>query len=358
MKILHVTRSISRDEGGPARSVQGLVAAQNKIGVESWLLPMRKGPRPWVEGVVHFSDSEPFENLAFRIKPDLVHIHGLWNLEEHRCAVICRRWRIPYVISPRGMLDPWSLSVKKWKKRLGMFLYQRNDLKHASAFHATADTEARHIKELGFHQPIILSPNGVDIPLEMPERCGFDGCRKKTAVFLSRLHPGKGLLTLADAWSRVRPEGWRMLVVGPDTYGHQKDVVERLTQCGILKDWEFLSAADDNEKWRMYRSSDLLVHPSVSENFGMTIAEGLASELPVIATKGAPWSELETNKCGWWIDIGVDPLIAALSDATSLSDNERFEMGKRGRKLIEEKYTWDSAAEKMIEGYKEVLKWR
>ena len=90
----------------------------------------------------------------------------------------------------------------------------------------------------------------------------------------------------------------------------------------------------------------------------MTIAEGLASELPVIATKGAPWSELETNKCGWWIDIGVDPLIAALSDATSLSDNERFEMGKRGRKLIEEKYTWDSAAEKMIEGYKEVLNGR
>ena len=358
MKILHVTRSIAHDEGGPARSVQGLVAAQNKIGAESWLLPMRKGPRPWVDGIAHFSDSEPFENVASRVKPDIVHIHGLWNLEEHRCAVICRRWRIPYVISPRGMLEPWSLSVKKWKKRLGMFLYQRNDLKHAGALHATAEIEARHIKDQGFRQPIILSPNGVDIPVEMPERCGFDGCRKKTAVFLSRLHPGKGLLTLADAWSRVRPEGWRMLVVGPDTYGHQKDVVERLTQCGILKDWEFLSAADDNEKWRMYRSSDLLVHPSVSENFGMTIAEGLASELPVIATKGAPWSELETNKCGWWVDIGVDPLIAALSDATSLSDNERFEMGKRGRKLIEEKYTWDSAAEKMIEGYKEVLNGR
>ena len=358
MKILHVTRSISRDEGGPARSVQGLVAAQIRAGQEVWLLALRKGPRPWVEGIENFSDTGEFENVAFRFKPDIVHIHGLWDLDEHRCVLICRRWKIPYVISPRGMLDPWALSVKKWKKRLGMILYQRNDLRCARGFHATADAEASHIRDRKLKQPIIVSPNGVDYPCQMPERVLFDGYKGKTALFLSRLHPGKGLATLAEAWSKIRPKGWRMLVVGPDTYDHKKDVVALLSEYGIADDWKIIDAVNEEGKWRIYRSSDLLVHPSISENFGMTIAEGLASELPVIATKGAPWSELETNKCGWWIDIGVDPLIAALSDATSLSDNERFEMGKRGRKLIEEKYTWDSAAEKMIEGYKEVLNGR
>jgi len=355
MRVLHVTRSINRSEGGPARSVQGLVAALNGAGVEAWLLALNMGPRPWVDGIEHFSDSEPFEDVVLRFKPQIVHLHGLWDIPTHRCAVICRRWGIPYVISPRGMLDPWPLSVKKWKKRFGMLLYQKRDLKCASAFHATAETEAQHIRAQGLKQPIIVSPNGVDLPAVMPERAPMDEYRGKTAVFLSRLHPGKGLLTLADAWAQVRPEGWRMLVVGPDTYGHKKDVVASLVQYGLIDEWKFMDAVDDKEKWRIYRSTDLLVHPSVSENFGMTIAEGLAAELPVIATKGAPWSELETRKCGWWIDSGVEPLANALKDAMSLSDAERFEMGARGRALIDEKYSWSAAARAMVEGYGRIV---
>lgn len=354
MRVLHVTRSINRSEGGPARSVQGLVAALNGVGVEAWLLALNRGPRPWVDGIEHFSDSEPFENVVVRLKPQIVHLHGLWDIPTHRCAVICRRWGIPYVISPRGMLDPWPLSVKKWKKRIGMLLYQRRDLKCASAFHATAETEAQHIRAQGLKQPIVVSPNGVDLPTIMPERAPIDEYRGKTAVFLSRLHPGKGLLTLADAWAQVRPEGWRMLVVGPDTYGHKKDVVASLVQHGIVDDWKFMDAVDDEEKWRIYRSADLLVHPSVSENFGMTIAEGLAAELPVIATKGAPWSELETRKCGWWIETATDALKNVLKEVFALPAEVLREMGARGRKLIEEKFTWDSVARSMVEFYRSI----
>ena len=378
MKILHVTRSISRDEGGPARSVQGLVAAQNKIGVESWLLPMRKGPLPWVEGVVHFSDSEPFENLAFRIKPDVVHIHGLWNLEEHRCVVICRRWRIPYVISPRGMLEPWSLKQKWFKKRIARFLYQDNDLKYAAALHATAESEAEQFRKLGFKNPVIISPNGVNLPLGEGVGSQELGVRgkgsEKRMLIVSRMHPQKGVLELVEAIKRVMSGGveewrnkWRVELVytvnGEFEREYEAKVKARVKELGLEDAFIFTGALDDEAKWESYRRADLFVLPTYSENFGIVVAEALWAGVPVITTKGTPWSELETEKCGWWIDLPTEisnslkweALDLALAEAFLLSDVERFEMGKRGRALVNEKYIWESAASKMIDGYKEVL---
>ena len=84
--------------------MQGLVAGLNAAGVETWLLTIKYGDEPWVDGVRHFANGKPFENVVVKVKPRIVHLHGLWSLE-----LICRRWNIPYVIAPRGMLEPWSL---------------------------------------------------------------------------------------------------------------------------------------------------------------------------------------------------------------------------------------------------------
>lgn len=349
MKILHVISGISPQSGGPTRSVKGLCRALSGAGIDVALL------------VLHGTDV--FENpggvrVLYGGDPDVgdfnvVHIHGLWDLRLHAVAKKCRKLGVPYVVSPRGMLDPWALSVKKWKKRIALFLYQRGDLNSAAAFHATAKEEASHIQAAGFGQSCIIAPNAVDLPVNMPPR--LTNGKTKTALFLSRLHPGKGLLTLVDAWKVVRPFGWRMKVVGPDSYGHKRDVLARLEKLGIQSEWEFVDALDDIQKWETYRQSDLVVHPSVSENFGITIAEGLAAELPVIATKGTPWSELQERKCGWWIDVGVEPLAKALREAMAFTDEERYKMGIRGRQLVEEKYTWNAVVKAMLAGYEAVL---
>ena len=337
--------------GGPTRSVKGLCRALSLSGVDVtlWVL---NGSHEFVNPCrveVVYGGCPDFQ------KYDLAHVHGIWAIENHKAVKACIAAGLTYVISPRGMLDPWSLSVKKWKKKLAMLVYQRRDLNRASAFHATAKEESDHIRQLGFRQPIIIASNGVEIPCVMPEKTWGDPVYNHTAIFLSRLHPGKGLLTLAEAWARVRPIGWRMLVVGPDSYGHKNDVVERINQLGIARDWQFVGGLDDEKKWVAYRSADLLIHPSVSENFGITIAEGLAAGLPVIATKGTPWSDLETRGCGWWIDVGVTPLEVALRKAIDASDATRHDMGERGKELVSEKYTWEAVARKMISGYEEVL---
>ncbi len=360
MRVVHIISDISRKSGGPARSSQGLVVALNQAGVDAWLVTCTCGEEPWVEGLTQFRAPTNPGWIAFwrfikttlqELKPDLVHIHNLWSPKLHLCVAVARSLKIPYVIAPRGTLEPWSLEQKKWKKRIGMWLYQKWDLKRAVALHATAESEANRFRALGFTQPIILSPNGVLVPDVLPEEQKSDEI--KTALFLSRLHPGKGLMTLAEAWGKVRPQGWRMRVVGFDNYGERPRVEKRLEELGIT-DWIFEGAMNDEEKWHAYRDANLFIHPSVSENFGISIAEALYAGLPVITTRGTPWKELETYRCGWWIDIGVEPLAEALKEAMGLSDEERQAMGSRGHQLIEEKYTWPAIGRKMAEAYREL----
>jgi len=381
MKILHVTSGIDPKSGGPTRSVKGICRALAQAG-EDVTLYVLHGHHTFDTpcGVkVIYGEDVPFFNFNSQLQLfDIVHLQGLWDWGLHKVAVACRRSNVPYIISPRGMLDPWALSVKKWKKRLALFLYQRRDLKKAIAFHVTAEMERDHVRDLGYTQPCIIAPNGVEVPDVLPSKELLTTStvnlnlqsQPKIAIFLSRLHPGKGLLTLAEAWARVKPQNWIMKVVGPDSYGHKAEVLAKLDSLGIpytdgkirsststsnfnSSPWEFHDTMNDTEKWTAYRSADLLVHPSVSENFGITIVEGLYAGLPAIATKGTPWKDLVDYKCGWWIDQGVDALSNALREATSTSDLHL--LGQRGHALVQEKYTWPAIAQKVVAGYKEVL---
>src|SRR5205823_5914523 len=102
---------------------------------------------------------------------------------------------------------------------------------------------------------------------------------------------------------------------------------------------------------KLYLQSDLFILPTLSENFGLVIAEALACGLPVITTRAAPWSDLETHRCGWWIQTGVPPLVTALTEALALSVPALHEMGLRGRRLVETHYSWPPLARQMLALY-------
>ena len=374
MRVLHVISSLTRDGGGPSRSAQGLVAGLNRAGVDTWLMTLSHGDEPWVEGVVNFVNGEPFENVAAKIKPDIVHLHGLWNPNLHRCAVICRRWRIPYVIAPRGMLEPWSLKQKWLKKRIARLLYQDKDLKCAAALHATAESEADQFKRLGFKNPVIVSPNGVNLPLGEgvgSQELGVSGKgSEKRVLFVSRMHPKKGVLELVEAIKRVMSGGveewrskWRVELVytvsGEFEREYEAKVKTTVKELGLEYQFIFTGPLNDVEKWNAYARADLFVLPTYSENFGIVVAEALWAGVPVITTKGTPWSDLNDRKCGWWIDlpvVGSSPAVwqefdDALVNAMSMSDKDRGEMGERGRRLVEEKYTWEAVVKNVVVGY-------
>lgn len=123
----------------------------------------------------------------------------------------------------------------------------------------------------------------------------------------------------------------------------------RAREHGVPVEW--VGEVDEMAKWDLYGSADLFVLPTFSENFGIVVAEALASGVPVVTTTAAPWGALAEHRCGWWVDVGVEPLAEALREATALSDAARHTMGRRGRALVEERYSWAHVAEQMRTAY-------
>lgn len=363
MKVLHIISSISKLAGGPARSVQGLVAGLEEVGVEAWLMPLKERGLPWVSGIPHFrcpglegarGVRRAVESAIDEIQPDLVHVHSIWQLSLHQAVVAARGKNIPYIIAPRGSIEVWSLRQKWLKKKLGLWLYQGRDLKRAVAIHVTAESEAEQARKLGLKQRLILSSNGVNVPDSLPAwRQHEDGFHR--AVFVSRIHYKKGLLNLVDAWARVRPQGWKMEIVGTDEVGYQRTVEDRVAKYGLQDAFVFTGPLDDSRKWGAYRRADFFFLPTHSENFGIVVAEALYAGLPVVTTKGTPWRELQERNCGLWIDVSVDACEKALKEMCSLSDAERIAMGCRGRELVEERYLWPAIGRQMADEYQKLI---
>lgn len=288
-------------------------------------------------------------------RPSLIHSNGLWVMASHWAARAARRWNTPLVIQPHGMLAPWALEHKGRKKRIAMVLYQRRDLETAKVLIATSTVEYENIRRLGFRQPIAIIPNGVKINPSVSVNAKSEGKHDfRTVLFLSRIHPVKGVLNLVEAWSLLAPANWRLRIAGPDEGGHLAEVMSMVQRSGIAETIEYVGTVDGNQKEALYRDADVFVLPSFTENFGVVVAEALSYGLPVITTKGAPWADLETYRCGWWVDIGVEPLVAALRNAMALDDAELLAMGERGKAYVQ-RYNWTDIARQTAEVYRWVL---
>ena len=287
--------------------------------------------------------------------PSLVHNNGLWQPVNHWAASTAHRFGIPLVVQPHGMLEPWALKEKALKKRLGMALFQRRDIETAKVLVATSADEYRNLRHLGLTQPVAIIPNGIDLTaagVPKVERVRTGGNR--TVLFLSRVHKVKGLTNLVQAWAQVRPAGWRLQIAGPDEGGHLAEVLRAAQAVGVAGSIDYLGEVDGARKTEVYHNADLFVLPTFSENFGVVVAEALSHGLPVITTRGAPWADLETHGCGWWVDIGVEPLATALRQAMALNDDERRAMGERGRAYVQ-RYNWADIARQMADVYRWVL---
>lgn len=365
MSIVHTVNSLRADHGGPSRSVTALCSHLAGAGevVDLVAYRSREGEPPPVLPAdprvrVRLAEPEPawrgllargstFARAVEAGDAEVIHDHGLWMPSNQAAARAARRLGMPLVVSTRGMLTRWALRQSPWKKRGAWALYQGRTLRTAALLHATAEAEVEDIRRAGLLQPVMVLPNGVDIP--DGERPLPDG-RIRRALFLSRIHPGKGLLNLAEAWAQVRPGGWELVLAGPDEGGHRAEVEARARALG-LNDIQWAGEVDDAAKWDLFRSADLFVLPTFSENFGIVVAEALAAGVPAITTTGAPWRELDERRCGWWTEVGVAPLAAALREATSLNDATRAAMGERGRALVEERYSWSYVAGQMRATY-------
>ncbi|WP_282124754.1 glycosyltransferase [Algibacter mikhailovii] len=370
MKINHVIPSIDKSTGGPARSVTHLIQAMlqqtDDLHVD---LNTGESEHPIItnfsskRGCINFHTheilmfSKSLREQLSDLDTDIFHGHGLWQYPVHQMAKMARKRKIPYIITARGMLEPWALEQGKLKKKLALKLFQHNDLAKATCLHATAPMEVDSIRNLGLKQPIAMIPNGVNIS-EFPDVTPLKVKAPKKILFLSRIHHKKGIELLIHAWIKLDKElrkNWQIDIVGNGEQSYINSLQLKINKAFLQEEIIIQPPVFGKEKVNVFREASLFVLPTHSENFGIVIAEALASYTPVITTKGTPWEELSTHNAGWWIDIGIEPLKNALTHAMQTPKETLEAMGNNGRQLIEEKYSMEAVASQMLQLYKWIL---
>lgn len=362
-EIVQVVAGIDPAHGGPAYSVPRLnsalvehgqmsvlfAVAHSEFTKESELIRYFSHDFQAMPGLSLLRCSQALQQaISARCKSGgIVHSHGLWlmpNVYAGRCAQAAGR---PLMVSPRGMLSTAALAFSAWRKRLFWRLLQGPAYADAACYHATSAMEAEEIRAFGIRAPIVVIPNGVDLPtMPMPS------ARPKTLLALGRLHPKKGLDDLIVAWAQLaalRPD-WSLRIVGPSEDGHDVALRELADRLGAPR-VEICGPVYGEEKWREYAQAQLFVLPTRSENFGLVVAEALSAGLPAVVSRGAPWAGLQTYDCGWWVEHGVGALRHALAEATTLPESRRVQMGENGRAWVKREFAWSAIAQQFTRSY-------
>lgn len=374
MRILLTIGSWNPAQGGPFFSVGNLARALAKLGQDVHLLagdyphmPAQEAPEgvsfhlikgqllPLIRQTLLPRAEASIYTIIEEVQPDVIHDNGLWLTLNHKVALAAQRHNIPRILSPRGTLDPWAMQYRNWKKRIALALYQRRDLGSVTCFHAASPLEAKNIKAFGLTQATAVIPNGVNIPREVASFNTNSSQTPRIALFIGRMHPVKNLPTLLEAWAQVRPDGWRLQLVGASEVGHRQALESLARDLDIYKEVTFSAPIYGSEKDALLRNAQLGFLVSKSENFGIAAAEALAAGLPVIASRAVPWQCLQDDDLGWWVEGDVSGIAGAIREACNLSPQELQQKGLRARAYAEAEFGWESIAEKFTEQYQQMI---
>ena len=363
LRVAHIVPSLARADAGTSYSVPRLAAELIDLGTDQAVFCAGPKHEKTPTGpVIHFDQryknipvirnflfDKNLEVLINDFNPDVIHNHGAWLWPNIKAAHVADRLGVPLVCSPRGMLGPGALKFSRQKKRLIWSLAQQSAFKSVARWHATSEKECTDIRAQGFSQPVSVIPNGVDV---FDQAANSVGRRENTILFLGRIHPKKGVYELIKAWQGLGAltSGWTLKIVGDfeTQYGLK---CRREAVRTVQKNVSFVGPVYGAQKFREFRNAAVFILPTKDENFGITVAEALSQETPVICTKEAPWSGLREKNCGWWIDLTEHDLIQSLRTAILASDDDLQKMGRNGRLWSEREFSWASIAKKMIDAY-------
>ena len=283
-------------------------------------------------------------------RTDVLHCHGLWHADGAHASRLAWGAGVPYLLSCKGMAQPWALEQRKLKKAVALWIWQKRVLERAAVLHATSLLEKDALRALGLSNPVAMIPCGVDAPEEVIRRPKKER-KQRRALFLSRLHPSKGVEELLRAWAALRPAGWTLRVTGPSEGGYEGELRRLVGELGIGDVVEFQAPVFGLERWIVLADAELFVLPTYSENFGMVIAEALAAGLPVVTTVAAPWERITECRCGWRVETGQEALTEALRAALGTAPERLAEMGARGQRMSRRELSWGKAAQDMLRVY-------
>jgi glycosyltransferase involved in cell wall biosynthesis len=379
MNVCHVVPALDPSLGGPPVVAARLAAAQAALGHDVSILyydtpdkradidaAMRAIPGasrvklipltpPAGRLASVFASTKPVENVI-RLA-SILHLHGVWESLIRNAATAARRLHIPYVLAPHGMLDPWSLRQKALKKKIALALGYRAMLNKAAFLHLLNRDEAALLGPLSLKCPVRIIPNGIFLSeIEEPSAGTTpDVGDRPYILFLSRLHYKKGLDFLADAFARVHEKApdWQLVVAGPDG-GAREEFVARVKQLGLENSVCLVGPVYGAAKFELLRRAGCFCLPSRQEGFSVAILEALACRIPVVISENCHFPEV--SEAGAGLIVPLEPLTigdAILELATD--PDRRRHMGQTGRRLVEERFTWDRVAAQSIAEYERTI---
>lgn len=380
MKVTHVIATLAPGAGGPVNALLGLARAQAQLGLDVEVVAdqfpenspiaveLRAAGVQLVQpdrtsAVPLLGWASLFQRLSRCIqRADVLHIHGMWNAGPTLASALASHARVPYIIRPCGMLDSWSLTQSPWRKRIHLGLFSRRYLNRATRIHATTDEEAVEIQKLGLRPPVVVVPNGVDDLAfsesheALPPSLETLARGKNLLLYLGRVHPKKGLDLLIDALGHAAIPDTLLLVVGPREPDYYRQLQEQLKRLGLESSVHFQDPLYGPERFTLYAQAKVFILPSQQENFGITVAEAMASGTPVIVSpQVALSSAVAAVNAGLVVERDPEKLAEAITHL--LGDSElRQKMGSAGRAHAKATYRWSAIAEHWRELYSSALK--
>ena len=407
IKTANLTGSVSRNAGGlyesVRRLVQSLAANDMKVCVFSnldehtaadiaaWRPVIVKTFRPhWHKQFGYAPEILP---ALAEFAPDITHTHGIWCYSSVVTNQYCHRTGTPYVISPHGMLDPWAVQNSRWKKAVAYFFYEAAHLRRAACLRALCESEARAFRAMGLKNPIAIIPNGIDLPESGIRKAesgkspwqGLVEPGRKVLLFLSRIHPKKGLVNLLKAWGQNRKAEsgkrkaaeWTLAIAGWDQGGHEAELKTLATELGIpwsdVRDQKpegggdnfrfqvsgfsvlFLGPQFNEAKAACYSNCDAFILPSFSEGVPMVVLEAWAYGKPVLMTPECNLPIGFARGAAIRIEPNAGSIALRLREFFEMTGAEQQLLGTGGLKLVREQFTWPVLGGEMAGLYRWIL---
>ena len=385
MRVLHVIPSVSPRRGGPSLAVLAMVRALRARGVEAEIattnddgegvlsvplnavgehegVPTRFFARfsPPLRAVREFAYSRGLSRWLDSAcgEYDLVHVHAIFSHASTCAMATARRRSVPYLNRPLGQLCEWSLGRRAAKKRAYLALVERANLDAAAALHFTTEQEEREAEPLGLRAPGFVAPHGVDVPDLLPDARARLRARlglppdARVVLFLSRVHPKKGLELLLPALAQLRDDQVHFVLAGNAEPPDYEGVVDQIVRdVGLAARTHRVPFATGEWKQLLLQGADLFALTSHSENFGLAVVEAWAAGTPVVVTPGVALAD-EVRRHGLGAVAALEvPAIAAAVRGLLASPDRRETAGQTARRHAQTHFAWPAVAARLADEY-------
>jgi len=279
---------------------------------------------------------------------DVVHLTGVYSAPTVPTLLLCRILGRPLVWSPRGALQRWEQSTNRLSKKVWELICNSLIKPEQCLLHVTSEGEAGESSARIPRASVVIIRNGTEVPSDLPER-QWRPTGHLRITYMGRLHPIKGIENLIEAMKVLGDDTVSLKLFGDGDREYSLRLRNLVDRCG-LGHWVALEGhVSGKAKLKSFMETDICVVPSFSENFAMVVAEALAHGVPVIASKGTPWRDLEKHECGLWVDNSPEALSQAIKRLSACSLDK---MGLRGRNWMKDHYSWEKVAAEMFLAYR------